>query len=66
MEGMRQLFTAREVAERAQRSKSQVNRDASNGLIAVAQQTPGRQGVRLFDAEEVERYVERYAPEKVS
>jgi hypothetical protein len=50
---MGNLITAREAAQLARRSRSQINRDAAAGRLPVAQQFPGYKGPRMFDAEQV-------------
>jgi hypothetical protein len=50
---MRQLITAREAASVAGISRSQINRDAASGKLPTAQQFPGYNGPRLFDAADV-------------
>lgn len=61
---MRHLLTAREVAALAGRSKSQVNRDATAGRLAVAEQFPGYRGPRLFDADEAATYAQRFTTDQ--
>lgn len=52
---MRNLLTARDAAELAQKSRSQIHRDAQSGRLAIAQEFPGYNGPRLFDEDEVRR-----------
>ena len=54
---MSDLLTTRQVAERAKRSRSQVNRDATSGRLAVAVEVPGYRGARLFDPSAVQTYI---------
>jgi hypothetical protein len=54
---MRNLITTRDVAALANRSTSQINRDASSGRLTVADTFPGYRGGRLFDPATVERYI---------
>jgi hypothetical protein len=49
--GMGELITTAEAAQLAQRSRSQINRDATSGKLEVAQQYPGYRGARMFDAD---------------
>lgn len=53
MSHMRHLITAREAATLAGLSRSQINRDAATGKLPTAQQYPGYNGPRMFDAEVV-------------
>lgn len=50
---MGRLVTAREAAQIARRSRSQINRDAAAGKLPAAQQYPGYNGPRMFDADTV-------------
>lgn len=53
---MGQLITAREAAARVGISRSQLNRDATEGKLDIAQQYPGYNGPRMFDSDVVEAY----------
>ena len=48
-------LTAREAAELAGRSKSQIHPDASTGKLPVARTFPGYNGPRLFNEEDVRK-----------
>lgn len=45
---MDDLITAREAALIAHKSRSQIHRDATAGVLPIAQQFPGYNGPRLF------------------
>lgn len=53
---MGQLITAREAASRVGISRSQINRDATDGKLEIAQQYPGYNGPRMFDTDSVDAY----------
>lgn len=53
MSRMGKLITAREAAQLAGISRSQINRDAASGKLPTAQQYPGYNGPRMFDEEVV-------------
>lgn len=55
---MGRLITAREAAKIADRSRSQINRDAAAGKLPTAQQYPGYNGPRMFEEADVLEYVE--------
>lgn len=60
---MRNLLTARAAAALAQKSRSQIHRDAQQGRLPIAQEFPGYNGPRLFD-EDVVRKVYKVTSEK--
>jgi hypothetical protein len=53
---MSRRITSAEAARITGRSRSQINRDAATGRLAVLEQYPGRTGPRLFDEAEVRRF----------
>jgi len=53
---MTTFLTARDVANMAGRSKSQVCRDASDGRIKIAHRIPGRGGALLFTEDAANEY----------
>lgn len=57
---MGKLITAREAAQLADRSRSQINRDAAAGKLPTAQQYPGYNGPRMFDEDDVIDYAESF------
>lgn len=57
---MTTLLTSREVALASGRSKSQVNRDAKHGKIAVAHRLAGKRGALLFTPEAAAEYAEAH------
>jgi hypothetical protein len=63
---MGKLITAREAAQIAARSRSQINRDAAEGKLPTAQKFPGYKGARLFDESDVAKVYEVELAEAVS
>ncbi len=48
-------LTAKEAAQLAGRSKSQIHRDVESGKLPVARQFPGHNGARLFLEDDVRK-----------